>query len=489
MLNRLANSQWNAETTAHLFNRGGFGATPQEIQKWTTAGLDAAVSYLVDYDKTPDPTVALDWAKPDPGRRAEQMEMRMATEDQKREMRKARAREEVVRTLELRDWWLRRMAFGPRPLEEKMTLFWHGHFATSIEKVKDPYLMWLQNETLRRNALGSWEVMLQEISKDPAMLIWLDNARSNKNQPNENYAREVMELFSLGEGHYTEKDVKEAARALTGWGLNPDRQAFQEYPNNHDSGEKIFLGVRGRLTGADVVRQIAGQDQGNLFITAKLWNFFAGEIPSMALNRALADEMTSERQQFRPLMRVLFSSEEFYTPQVRRNQVKSPVQWLVGSVRLLERDLPPAVLSNNMLRSLGQNLFAPPNVKGWDGGIAWITTNSLLNRYNFSASLIDGTAPPPAAAENRKEQMMDRMAEYAAQGMAPANIAGLLGPGDLSNPQKTLAALLQRFIQGPVKEQRIQPLHDYLSSVSTMNEVSLRQAVRLLMSTPDYQLA
>lgn len=488
MLNRLSDSRWTHETAAHLLNRAGFSGTPAEIDTLVAIGFDNAISRLIDYTKVEDNTAAPEWAKPDPNRLERQRQLKAATEEQRREMERAIRQQEARQMIELRDWWLHRMASGPRPLQEKMTLFWHGHFATSIEKVREPYLMWLQNETFRKNALGSWGKMLSAVSKDPAMLIWLDNARSYKGKPNENYAREVMELFSLGEGHYTETDIKEAARAFTGWGLTPDRLAFFDAPNNHDAGDKVFLGTRGKLTAEDVIRQITHQNQTNLFMTAKLWNFFAGEKPEPALNQALASEFDNANQQFGPFLKVLFTSEEFYAPRVIRTQVKSPVQWLVSTVRLLERDLPPAVLSGNILRSLGQDLFNPPNVKGWDGGIAWITTNNLLRRYNYAASLIDGTAPIPANTGMRMEKMMDRLGDIAAQNMTPTTIATLFAPGDLTSVPKTVAALQTRFIQGPIKETRLQALRDYLQSLPAINESGLRQAVRLVMSTPDYQL-
>lgn len=490
MLSRLPDAQWNESAAAHLLNRAAFSGTPAEIKALVEAGLDTALARLIDYDRIPDATPAPLWAKPDPDRLEKMQILRMATEEQRREMERNIRIEEAHRLLDLRDWWLRRMTSGPRPFQEKMTLFWHGHFATSIEKVRDPYLMWLQNETLRKNALGNWHQLLVAVSKDPAMLIWLDNARSNKNKPNENYAREVMELFSLGEGHYTEQDIKEAARALTGWDLTPDRQSFLDVPNKHDMGEKIFLGLKGKLGAEDVLRQITKQSQANLFITARLWNFFAGELPDPKLNEALAAAFVENRQQFGPFMKVVFSSEEFYSPRIRRIQVKSPVFWLVSSCRLLERDLPPAPVANNMLRSLRQELFAPPNVKGWDGGIAWITTNSLLSRYNYAASLVEGTAPMNAATGGRKiEMMMDRLSDKAAALMGPATIANLVPPDDFTSPQKAITALTNRFIQGPLKPQRAEALQNYLQSVPALNESVLRQAVRLIMSTPDYQLS
>src|SRR6266705_2503570 len=206
------------------------------------------------------------------------------------------------------------MVNGPRPLQEKLTLFWHGHFATSTQKVREAYFMWLQNETFRRHAMGNWLQLLTAVAKDPAMLIWLDQAESRKEHPNENFAREVMELFALGEGHYTEQDITEAARALTGWSLNRVQQKFEYRSAIHDPGLKTVLGRSGNL--------------------------------------------------------------------------------------------PPPMMTSNCLRQLGQDLLAPPNVKGWDGGVAWITTNNLLNRYNFASVLVLGRNAMPAvlAAADRKER-------------------------------------------------------------------------------------
>ena len=199
--------------------------------------------------------------------------------------------------MELRGWWLNRMAKGPRPFQEKMVLFWHGHFATSFEKVRNAYYMWRQNELFRRLATGNWLELLTLAGKDPAMLIWLDQAQSRKEHPNENFAREVMELFSLGEGHYAEQDVTEGARALTGWSLDRPTRNIVYRPVFHDNGDKTFLGRTGNLNGDDVMAQIVAQPQAARFITAKLWNYFAGQPPPDAERRARR-RSSRERKQF-----------------------------------------------------------------------------------------------------------------------------------------------------------------------------------------------
>src|SRR5437762_2865184 len=241
MLKPLAKGRWSATTAAHLLNRAGFGGTPAQIEKLTALGLDKAVAYLVDYEKTPDNTPDPAWAKPDTDRAERFMAARRASEEERRKLLREEQRSQRERILELRAWWLQRMVDGPRPLQEKMTLFWHGHFATSFEKVREAYLMWRQNELFRRLATGNWLELLIEVGKDPALLVWLDQAQSRKEHPNENFAREVMELFALGEGHYTEKDISEAARALTGWSYERADQKFIERPNAHARGEKAIF--------------------------------------------------------------------------------------------------------------------------------------------------------------------------------------------------------------------------------------------------------
>src|SRR5690242_14035631 len=268
MLKALPTTQWGYSTAAHLLNRAGFGGSPGEIQKLATIGLEKAVDWLVDYEKTADPTPSPEWAQPDPKRVQKFIEMRQAGEEERRKKLRELQQNEKQRMVELRAWWLRRMAHGPRPLQEKMVLFWHGHFATSVEKVKEAYLMWRQNELFRRLATGNWLDMLVEVAQDPAMLVWLDQAQSRKEHPNENFAREVMELFALGEGHYTEKDIAEAARALTGWSYDRLAQKFINRPYWHDAGEKAIFGKRGNFDGEDFLEMIVTQPQAARFITA-----------------------------------------------------------------------------------------------------------------------------------------------------------------------------------------------------------------------------
>ena len=279
MLRPVSSERWDFRTAAHLLNRAGFGGPPAEIERLAALGPERAVSRLVDYESSPEGAAAPDWAKPDPGRGERFMAMRQATPEERRQMQKEEQKNQRERMVELIGWWLQRMASGNRPLQEKMTLFWHGHFATSVVKVRDAYLMWRQNEVFRRLATGNWLEMLLYVANDPAMLIWLDQAQSRKEHPNENFAREVMELFTLGEGHYTERDVTEAARALTGWSYDRMKQSFVARPLWHDAGAKTIFGRTGNFNGHDFLEMLVAHPQAARFITAKLWDFSPGEPP------------------------------------------------------------------------------------------------------------------------------------------------------------------------------------------------------------------
>jgi len=490
MLKVLDPGRWDFATAAHLLNRAGFGGTPDEIQRLVALGPAKAVSSLVDVERIPDPTPNPSWARPDPERLQRLAALRQASPEQRQQMQREEQQLQRERLLELRGWWLERMAKGPRPLQEKMTLFWHRHFATSFQKVRDAYYMWRQNDLFRRFGLGNWTRLLVEVGKDPAMLIWLDQAQSRRQHPNENFARELMELFTLGEGHYTEKDVTEAARALTGWSLNRQTQEFVYRRAFHDNGVKTILGRTGNFDGDDVIRILVAQPQAALFITAKLWTFFAGESPSPELNQALADVFRRNGNEFKPLLRALFLSEEFYSPHLIRQQVKSPVQWLAGSVRMLERDLPPAQVCANLLRTLGQDLFAPPNVKGWDEGFAWISTSTLLARYNYSALLAEGVMAAGEMA-NRPRAMAAgrRMANRARAGRTGAvDVRKILTDEERRDKTLLLGALQKRLLQSNLKPKQERALREYLESKGDLDDDEIRGAMRLIMSTPEYQL-
>jgi uncharacterized protein (DUF1800 family) len=286
--------------------------------------------------------------------------------------------------------WLHRMILTPHPLRERMTLFWHDHFATSNNKVGNPALMRRQNALLRQHALGDFGALLTSMAKDPAMLIWLDSATNRKTHPNENYAREVMELFTLGRGHYSEKDIQEAARAFTGFFVQGDR--FRVVASQHDAGEKTILGKSGPFEGDDVARILLDQPACAEYVCGKLFRHFVSEVdePSPALIAPLASAFRDQGYAIAVPVGMILRSRLFFDPAVRRRRVKSPVELTVGTVRALEI-LKPTVSSDALAEvngRMGQGLYVPPSVAGWDGGPAWINTTTTLARTNFMLDLL-----------------------------------------------------------------------------------------------------
>ncbi len=284
-------------------------------------------------------------------------------------------------------WWLYRMLGTPNQLLEKTTLFWHGHFATGAEKVKDAELMYEQNQILRLDALGNFHQMVQKISKDPAMLIYLDSITNRKAHPNENYAREVMELFCLGEGNYSEKDVLELARCFTGWEIR--RKAFYFNRYQHDKGTKTVLNQTGKFGGEQAVDIILQQPAAAKFIVRKLTHFFMFDEPAVPdkLINPLADSFRKSDYNVGLLVEKILSSQLFFSQHSIGRKVRSPVELIVGLLRGIESKANVYALHKD-LKQLGQALFYPPNVKGWEGGRIWINTSTLLARSNLVDKLI-----------------------------------------------------------------------------------------------------
>jgi uncharacterized protein (DUF1800 family) len=352
---------WDLRRVGHLYRRAGFGATWDQLQEGVRAGPDAVLEQIF---------------KGSPG--AEAFDAEMAP------LARTIARSNNGQAL--RAWWLYRMLYSPHPLREKLTLFWHNHFATSNAKVQSARYMLGQNELMRRHALGNFAALLQEMSRDPAMMVWLDTRDSKKGNPNENYARELMELFSLGRGPYTEKDVREAARAFTGWELQDNAALFN--PKQHDDGDKTVLGRTGPFKGEDVVRICLEQPPAAPFVTGKLYRFLVSEsVPATPeLLAPLAESFRKSGYDFGALVRAVLSSNLFFSPTVYRTRIKAPVDFALGVVRALEGHVGTTALAQ-ALEQLGQNVFNLPSVKGWDGGRAWLNGQTLLFRQNLALAL------------------------------------------------------------------------------------------------------
>lgn len=477
MLKRLSPAQWTPVCAAHLLSRAGFGGPPAEVQALYALGVTRAVETLLqgseDDDLFPPPPLT------GPQEMFEQMRAsRTAGSDaEKRDAQQKFRREQAEQVRAARAWWLDRMRYTLHPVREKMTLFWHGHFATGVEKVRAAHLLWQQNETLRANALGSFRSLTKEISRDPAMMRYLDLIQSNKAKPNENFARELMELFTLGEGvRYTEADIRESARAFTGYRIDPPRGAFVFQKREFDSSEKSFLGRKGPFDGDAVIDIILDQPESSAFIARKIWVFFASEDPSPAVVQNLAAQFRSSNYDIRALLREIFLSEEFYAPKVVRSQVKSPVQWIVQTARVLEAPLPAQPALEASLSQLGQVLFAPPNVKGWEGGRAWISSSTLLFRYNLAGYIVSGKAPALDGFRKGAGSV-----EIPLDKIAPPELRG--------NPEALCDAVSQRLLNARLEGAERKRFVAFLRERGAkIDDPALRDFLHLMMSTPDYQL-
>lgn len=480
---------WNRGAAAHLLNRAAFGGTPGEIDSLAALGPEGAVRSLMGRRNLPDTLPAPAWTQLDLATRAETLRaMRDTTESERQKLQRERQREQRQQGVELVSWWLRRMHQSPDAFREKLALFWHGHFATSSEKVREPLLMWRQNQLFREHGDGEWLNLLDRITRDPAMLIYLDQAQSKMTQPNENYARELLELFALGEGHYTETDVTESARALTG--LTLDRLTYEARynPRKHDAGRKTILGHEGPIDPWQLLQIVAAHCRSAAFITAKLWTFYAGVEPTPAVAAGLVEAFEQHDRAFGPFLEVLFRSEAFYSPDVVQRQIKSPVQLLVQACRQLERDLPPPTVSLQVLKALGQIPFAPPNVKGWDGGTAWINTNTLLHRHNLALMLVTGENSLPALGRGRKGGQRRRGTPALTAGAGGCDLAALLPPSLRSKPEECVAAIEQRFIGRSIHVQDRKALLEFAEAHTPLDDTEAATLLRLALCTPDYQL-
>ena len=303
---------------------------------------------------------------------------------------------------------------------------------------------------------------------------------------------EVMELFALGEGNYSEKDILEAARGLTGLTIDRAKQEPVYRAFMHDPDTKTLLGKTGKYNPKDVVEIIANHPKSAPFIVTKLWSFFANENVKPEVVDALTAEFRKGGGNFRSLLRIMFRSEEFYAKDNLRTQIKSPVQWLIGSARMLEVEVPPGEVAGRMLASLGQDLFAPPNVKGWDGGTAWISTNTLMSRYNLAGFLVSGKADanglvPQRFPENARMMMQNRM-DQMIRNIEALEVEKLVARKDLGNHAKLVATLEKRLLQDKLKEQQRGSLTEFLKGKKELDRDDVLQLVRLIMSTPQYQL-
>lgn len=381
---------WTQRDAAHLLRRAGFGGTAPEIDGAHARGMHASVDALMDLPTPAGAPPELRFANGPALRRAlpDGERLKELSDPQRRGLLKTIRKDDVHAVLGLQRWWLNRMLETPAPLQERMTYYFSGHFTTAaIQKGVDAAMVANQNDLFRRFALGNLRELAWQVSIDPAMLIYLDNASNVAAHPNENYAREVMELFTLGVDQFSEDDVREAARAWTGWTVNRLTGRARFVPRRHDDGVKTLLGRTGRLNGRDVIETIFAQPACARFFASRLLNAFVYNAPEPELVDALAQRIHASDYELRPVLSTLFRSNVFYSPRAYRALVKSPVELAIGAYKMLGATQVDPVLPR-VLRQMGESLFMPPNVSGWHGGMNWMTTGAVIARENFMAALL-----------------------------------------------------------------------------------------------------
>jgi uncharacterized protein (DUF1800 family) len=557
-LTPIAKADWDYDRAAHLIERAGFGATPAEIERLAALTPAQAVAQLVDYESIDNSALhefdeSHIWdpgMDPFPPSRAEAVRLarergeglgeKVLPEGTQRRLQPVVDKffyslyANQIETQRLGLWWANRMLATRRPLEEKLTLFWHGHFATGQNKVRDYRMMLQQNRMLRANAAGRLPDLLVGILKDPAMLVYLDNGENVKAHPNENFGRELLELFSMGVGNYSEQDVREAARAFTGW--TNDVLAYKFDAAQHDFGEKTFLGRTGAFNGDDIIRIILEQPVTGEFVAAKLYRYFVRDEISPTVRTELGRAFRQSGYQIKPLLTRILLSKDFYSPASYATQIKSPVHLVVSTYRKMGlREVPTIPDFGRMTGGLGQTLFEPPNVAGWAGGRTWITPATLLQRGNmfrdvlFPPDVTNFRAPDRtmSATDQRvgerlakgmniteatregdaeSNKMVDRDEDYNTRygGWAGYQLAfkrtkliprravsldlvAMMREAEANTADKVVDHFVRRFMRVPLAGTDRQVLVDFMRN-KRIDEGSLRELLYLVLSTPEYQL-
>jgi uncharacterized protein (DUF1800 family) len=457
---------------AHLLRRAGFGYSQAELDEYTKLGLKGAVDRLINYEAVSD----------------------AALED-----RIAGAKLDLYNQGDLQRWWLLRMTYTKRPLLEKMVLFWHGLLVSGTGKVgvnqpkkdapadapKPRHHILNQNLFFRENALNDFGTILKGISRDPAMVIYLDSNQNRKGKPNENYARELMELFSLGiygpdgSPNYSEQDIREIARAFTGWGLNRE-QEFAYNAGQHDTGNKTIFGKTGNFNGDDVIGLITAHPSSGYYLSKRLWEFFAFDEPSLAVLQPVVDAFKSSGGSVKEMLRVIFNHPAFYSELAYRANAKSPVEFVVSLNKALEVDTNANGLPG-ITQRMSQTLFNPPNVAGWPGGAQWFNTTTWLERTNFINRIVTLRRDPNTS---------------------PPDVFGMVQRNGLDSPDKVVDHFLRLLVDGQVRAEQRQTLVNYvkdgnlwpkpgvaMKAADPIVDRKIRGLIYLIMAMPEFHLA
>jgi hypothetical protein len=567
-LSPVSGAEWNYDRAAHLLAHAGFGGTPAEIQKLADAGLERAVRSLVYYEDIPNPKMqpfvesgfwdpglnGFPESRPEATERAEKRGASMGVDVKPGGNRPVQPvsdrffywlRATLLETRRLGYWWANRMLQTTHPVEEKMALMWHGHFATHENKVRDYRKMIQQIDLFERNATGSIRDLSIQIAQNPAMLYFLDAQYNVKGAANENFAREVMELFTMGVGNYTEKDVREAARAFTGWYF--DNLTFKENPDKHDDAAKTFLGKTGNFDGVEVLSIIFEQPVTAEYLAGKIYRFLVRDELSPELRKKLGAVLRDQKYEVKPLLTTIFMSKDFYSAASYGGHIKGPVEHMVAILKQLGvTDMPGVPDFNQSTISMGQHLLNPPSVAGWAGGKAWITPNLLIARGNVARDVLlpdmtgfkdwnagnndlvirrlrDGydVGAATAVSDPSKMTQFDRVAlerdekfntrvsstlgwERAARKLIPTprqaaqfDVSRMVMESGARTAAEAVDYLAWRVLRVPMPSAARESLVTFLTRelgtdsidrAKTYMEDPLRMTVHLLMSTPEYQI-
>ena len=474
-LKPITSKQWDYTKARHLLFRAGFGGSPKDVQKLYDMGLYAAVDHLVDYHDRPQANIEISIAR---------LERPLAYEDrlesdERSKISDRRTKIERAQQAELRYWWLRRMVESPRPLQEKLTLFWHDHFAVQYRVFYRTNILYKQNQMFRNYAAENFSALLHGIVHDPAMIRYLDNHQNYKGSGNENLGRELQELFSLGEeysanhksGGYTEEDVREASRALTGYNYDSWTDQFIFLGSRHDETKKKVLGRTGNWSGGDVVNIILRHPSTARYVSKKLFEFLAHRDPDEATIDQLAHVLRENHYELRPMLKNLFLSEQFYSDKARGAHIKSPVELMVGTIRVLDMEKVDYRSVDSAIQNMDMTLFEPPNVAGWDEGRAWVNADRILTRYNYVANLVD---------------------------RSNVDIVATLQGTALNSPDQVVDHLIKRCLVIGLSAEQRKGLIDFLGPLPpssqweqqrTQINAKLRSLLVLIMSMPEYQVS
>jgi hypothetical protein len=573
-LSPLANTDWNYDRAAHLLERAGFGGTPADIDLLASMSPSEAVRSLVYFDPTANSRLhPFDHSGiHDPGLEPFPPS-RPATTDLAKETGEALGikvkptgnrrlqpvvnkffywlRASVLETNRVAYWWANRMVDSNNPLQEKMALFWHGHYAVNESKVRDYRKLLIEIELFQEMGTGNFRDLMVAVAQDPAMLSFLDAGVNVKGAPNENFAREIMELFTMGVGNYSERDIREAARAFTGWNYADLEFVINE--DEHDNGVKQFLGRSGNLDGVEVIDIIMEQPVTAEYIAGKIYRFFVRDDLSSELQNELGNLFRDSNYEVAPLLETIFQSKDFYSAASVGTHIKSPIELAVSTyVKLGLEDVPGVPDFNSATGALGQTLFRPPTVAGWAGGRSWITPGLLLERGNFARDVlfpdinfipsdrrngsreiqsvarriregldITSATQPSSIGEgqimaesnmlaDRDEDFNTRYGSFRGWQMAiervkpiprhtaRLNLSKMVMDQQLTNTAEVIDYFIARFMRVAPGTDARSMLIDFLSNeIGTTNiveaesymEDSLRMTLHLLLSQPEYQLS